>query len=361
MLQRGIIAIWSGDVVDIPTGWQLADGSNGTPNLSGRFVIGSSSTYPVGDTGGASSHNHSWSDAHRHRITNDGGTYDRGTSSTNMRFVKYRTLSGNFSTENELPSNYKLAYIMKMGGFDYDEQTLKAGSILMWNGASDNPPRGFDFCDGSGNTPDLRDKFVIGAGSTYNPGDLSTTSSHSHSFTSTSHTHVLFLSSGSSIRLGTDVSRTSRGGTVLGTSGSKSHIPPYYALAYIMATADITVRDIASGLISIWSGSVGTIPTGNGWVLCDGNNSTPDMRDRFVYGSATPGSTGGSAQHNHTYSAAEHDHAEGCTKSTLTPYGPRTSTANNDCRTHDKTPTGESVGNATSLPPYHALPYMMLS
>jgi hypothetical protein len=43
------------------------------------------------------------------------------------------------------------------------------------------------------------------------------------------------------------------------------------------------VRDIIpSGVIVMWSGSVATIPTG--WLLCDGANSTPDLRNRFIIG-----------------------------------------------------------------------------
>jgi hypothetical protein len=37
-----------------------------------------------------------------------------------------------------------------------------------------------------------------------------------------------------------------------------------------------------SGMIIIWSGSIASIPSG--WVLCDGNNSTPDIRDKFIVG-----------------------------------------------------------------------------
>jgi hypothetical protein len=44
-----------------------------------------------------------------------------------------------------------------------------------------------------------------------------------------------------------------------------------------------TAQDfLPSGVILLWSGSIATIPTG--WVLCDGTNSTPDLRDRFVVG-----------------------------------------------------------------------------
>jgi len=37
-----------------------------------------------------------------------------------------------------------------------------------------------------------------------------------------------------------------------------------------------------SGMIMLWSGSTGSIPSG--WVLCNGQNSTPDLRDRFIIG-----------------------------------------------------------------------------
>ena len=50
-----------------------------------------------------------------------------------------------------------------------------------------------------------------------------------------------------------------------------------------------------TGMIILWYGDTTNIP--GGWVLCDGNNSTPDLRDRFVIGAGnnfTAGSTGGS-------------------------------------------------------------------
>lgn len=51
----GIIAMWGGLTASIPTGWSLCDGTNGTPDLRDRFIIGSGSTYTTGDTGGNSS------------------------------------------------------------------------------------------------------------------------------------------------------------------------------------------------------------------------------------------------------------------------------------------------------------------
>jgi len=51
-IPAGLIAMWSGSIGSIPSGWYLCDGSNGTPNLTDRFVIGAGSTYAVNGTGG---------------------------------------------------------------------------------------------------------------------------------------------------------------------------------------------------------------------------------------------------------------------------------------------------------------------
>lgn len=70
----------------------------------------------------------------------------------------------------------------------------------------------------------------------------------------------------------------------------------------------------STGMIMMWSGTIATIPSG--WVLCDGTNSTPDLRDKFVIGAKQDSSgiaktnvtgsltqTGGAA--THTNSLAE--------------------------------------------------------
>lgn len=45
-----MIVIWSGAIVDIPAGWALCDGNNGTPDLRNKFIIGAGDTYAVNDT-----------------------------------------------------------------------------------------------------------------------------------------------------------------------------------------------------------------------------------------------------------------------------------------------------------------------
>jgi len=84
-----------------------------------------------------------------------------------------------------------------------------------------------------------------------------------------------------------------------------------------------SVSGIPSGVILMWHGLIANIPSG--WVLCNGSNSTPDLRGQFVQGAANgveAGATGGSAtaapaaHSNHsvtqpsTHSAlASHSHA----------------------------------------------------
>ena len=52
-LPTGVITMWSGASTAIPAGWWLCDGTNTTPDLRGRFIIGASGTYAVAASGGS--------------------------------------------------------------------------------------------------------------------------------------------------------------------------------------------------------------------------------------------------------------------------------------------------------------------
>jgi microcystin-dependent protein len=52
-IPRGGVILWAGAVADVPTGWALCDGSNGTPDLRDRFVVGAGNSYAQWATGGA--------------------------------------------------------------------------------------------------------------------------------------------------------------------------------------------------------------------------------------------------------------------------------------------------------------------
>lgn len=57
---HGIICLWWGAVIDIPEGWVVCDGTNGTPDMEDRFPVGAGTRYPQGSYGGNRSHSH-WS------------------------------------------------------------------------------------------------------------------------------------------------------------------------------------------------------------------------------------------------------------------------------------------------------------
>lgn len=76
---------------------------------------------------------------------------------------------------------------------------------------------------------------------------------------------------------------------------------------------------IPTGVIVMWSGAANAIPAG--WVLCNGNNNTPNLVDRFIVGAGSTysvGATGGSASvtlstnempsHTHTFTGKAHNH-----------------------------------------------------
>lgn len=84
--------------------------------------------------------------------------------------------------------------------------------------------------------------------------------------------------------------------TIVASMVSTSTVP-----AAVIPVAAIIPNIVPSGLICMWGGLVANIPTG--WLLCNGANGTPDLRDRFIKGAATgadPGGTGGAATHGHT-------------------------------------------------------------
>lgn len=54
----GLIVMWSGAIVDIPKGWHLCDGTDGTPDLRDRFMLGAGLSVAPGDIGGSLLHNH---------------------------------------------------------------------------------------------------------------------------------------------------------------------------------------------------------------------------------------------------------------------------------------------------------------
>jgi len=100
-VKTGMIVLWSGAATNIPSGWKLCDGANGTPDLRNRFIIGAGSSYAVGATGGSKdaslvSHNHTINDPkHTHSVTDPGHTHTvKGGNTSTGHTAFYHTSRG---------------------------------------------------------------------------------------------------------------------------------------------------------------------------------------------------------------------------------------------------------------------------
>ncbi len=160
----GMIILWYGNTGNIPTGFVLCNGQNGTPDLRDRFVVGAGSAYSPGNTGGSQNVTLSTSQlpSHNHSISVSGTTSNK-------------SLTGDITKISEC---YNVA-----GGATGVFTKKGTGNSPVTGASSNSPTAGVDF-----------------------------DASHDHTFTA----------SGTS-----------------GNQGSGSSIenrPPYYALCYIMKT-----------------------------------------------------------------------------------------------------------------------------
>jgi microcystin-dependent protein len=209
-LPTGIIVMWSGTLATVPSGWALCDGTNGTPDLMDRFVVGAGSTYAPAATGGTNSvtlatanlpsHTHALTaasavsgGAHTHGLTtasavSNGGHDHNFNGTTSNNGDHSHTVTVTFERRNSTGSN------LPPGGSN------ASGSNLTLNGTTNN----------------------TGAHTHTYSGTTALTGAHTHTLTGNTdsggaHTHTL---SGS-----TDAT---------GSGSSIENRPPYYALAYIM-------------------------------------------------------------------------------------------------------------------------------
>jgi hypothetical protein len=142
------------------------------------------------------------------------------------------------------------------------------GGIIMWSGSIASIPTNWALCNGANGTPDLRNKFIIGANAD-NAGVANTNItgsntqtggtkdaivvSHSHGITDNGHVHTAqsyfydsggvrssFRASGAQFAQGVPSTNSATTGITInseGSSGTNANLPPYYALAYIMRTS----------------------------------------------------------------------------------------------------------------------------
>ncbi len=136
---------------------------------------------------------------------------------------------------------------ISVGGSISGNGSIPIGGILVWSGSSASIPDGWVLCDGQNGTPDLRARFVLGAGGSYGVGakggsetvtlTVAQLPSHSHAYRATGGQKALawknanefYDKSGHYSQHANSPATTSAGG-----GQPHPNMPPYYALCYIM-------------------------------------------------------------------------------------------------------------------------------
>jgi microcystin-dependent protein len=213
----GMIMLWSGSIASVPSGWALCDGTNGTPNLRDRFVIGAGSTYAVNATGGSATATLATTNlpSHTHSISASGTTGNQSNGHTH-------TFSG--TTSGQSADHVHSGTTASAGTHEHDVRSIATGNLLQHTaGAGATPHRIFD-----GSVTGIpQSKFIAASAG-----------AHDHTITtggvSANHTHTY---SGTTSDISANHNHTV---TVTGTSGATGSgtafniLNPYYALAYIM-------------------------------------------------------------------------------------------------------------------------------
>ncbi|MCZ4064935.1 hypothetical protein NB636_04790 [Oxalobacter aliiformigenes] len=173
--------------------------------------------------------------------------------------------------------------------------------------------------------------------------------------------------------------------STVATSGSYNDLQDKPDLSEVALSGDYSdlkniPSAIPSGFIGLWSGAADAIP--DSWALCNGENGTPDLRDKFIIGAGNShavGATGGNASqavnlsgntgyttltvdqmpsHTHGMNYAGYGCSNGNKTMTPNTYGTASATGatgGNQAHAHS------FYGSATVsiLPPYYALCYIM--
>lgn len=225
----GGIIMWAGAVEDVPEGWALCDGDNGTPDLRNSFIVAAGDTYAVGDTGGEDESDLS----HTHGVSGNSGyagghTHTSAGGHTHDTISDHTHLSGTYATDAEAAHNHSIAWESSHDHGDTDGPS----STTTW-GNSNTPPgpakgdgththnipadgghnHGAATGNEGGHSHDVTGSSGSGGGHTH-----SSAGSHTHN-TISNHRHSVSITSDS------------------GGAADQENRPVYYALALIMKVA----------------------------------------------------------------------------------------------------------------------------
>ncbi len=230
----------------------------------------------------------------------------------------YITKGGKWTRENDDGS---LSIMLCLGENDTVLDTITSngmssglpkGFIGMWSGAASAIPKGWALCDGKSGRPDLRNRFVIGAGSSYKVGATgggvtktsSSNGAHAHSFSKT----------------------TSSG-------GNHRHIVKFWSNNHTLSVGQMPKHEHAAGYKS---------NLGRGWADTGPGAEFSKLSSVSQNGYQNTGYSGSSQAHRHLLDGASHD------------AGAHTHTVSGNTNN-----TGAHTHTVNVLPPYYALAFII--
>ena len=220
--------------------------TSGDLYVSGRFRDVNSATGTAGQILSSTGNGVDWIDANTTSVNNSINVGVNVNSTNADQFVSFfGANSGNQPNRVDddftyNPSTNLLKIDGTAGGI------VPSGAIIMWSGAANAIPTGYVLCNGSNSTPDLRNRFVVGAGSGSNYNVIDTGGADSVTLTVNqipAHTHTYIdqyvaIDNGYRPWPANNNDCAARNVNSGSTGGGQSHEnrPPYYALCFIMKT-----------------------------------------------------------------------------------------------------------------------------
>lgn len=245
-----IITMWSGSITELPARWSLCDGTNGTPDLRNKFVVGAGSgvapsTYAVGATGGSASTTLAIANlpVHAHGVTDPGHTHVVNDP-THVHGVND---GGHNHFVNDPWHNHGLpqtphGHGVNDPGHAHGVSDPGHSHGVFYNGGG-NPIKGFSGPASGGNAASSTTASGTGIGIFGSGTGVSIQAQYANIGINAAPTGVFLSASGTGVSVqahatGVFLSASGTGITTqnVGSGTAYENRPPYYALAYIMYT-----------------------------------------------------------------------------------------------------------------------------
>ncbi len=104
-----LVAMWHGEIADIPSGWHLCDGQDGTVDLRDLFVVCAGDLFAPDDTGGSVTHTHAFTGSGHSHIILPGEYIAAGAGFHDITAIEPSV--GTTDPASSYPAYYALAFI----------------------------------------------------------------------------------------------------------------------------------------------------------------------------------------------------------------------------------------------------------